>query len=368
MTNKPTIKDITNYLETIAPLALQESYDNAGLIVGDDSKEVKGVLICLDSTEEVVDEALKNNCNLVIAHHPIVFSGLKKLNGKNYVERTVIRAIQNNIAIYAAHTNLDNIQQGVNAKICERIGLTNCKILAPKGNLLKKLVTFCPVEHVEKVRKALFDAGCGRIGNYDECSFNAEGTGTFRGGENANPFLGERGKQHHEREIRIETVFESYNEQAVINALFASHPYEEVAYDIYALGNIYQNIGSGMIGDLSSPMDEKEFLKHLKSAMKTGCVRHTKLSGKKVAKVAVCGGAGSFLLNDAIRNKADVFVTADFKYHQFFDADGKIVIADIGHYESEQFTKELFHDLLVKKFSTFAVRLSEVGTNPVNYF
>ncbi len=368
MIDKPTIKDITNYLESIAPLALQESYDNAGLIVGNDSAEVKGILICLDSTEEIINEAIKHNCNLVIAHHPIVFSGLKKLNGKNYVERTVIKAIQNNIAIYAAHTNLDNIQRGVNAEICKRLGLKNCKILSPKKNLLKKLVTFCPFEQTEKVRQALFNAGCGHIGNYDECSFNAEGTGTFRPGEGTNPFVGEKGKQNLEKEIRIETIFESYNESKVIRALFESHPYEEVAYDIYALSNTYQNVGSGMIGELSSPLSEPDFLNHLKSTMKTGCIRHTKLTGKKVSKVAVCGGSGSFLLDDATREKADFFVTADFKYHQFFDADGKIVIADIGHYESEQFTKELFHDLLVKNFSTFAVRLSEVDTNPVKYF
>ncbi len=363
-----TIKDVTGYLESLAPLDLQESYDNAGLIVGNDSTEVKGILVCLDSIEEVLDEAVKNNCNLIVAHHPIVFSGLKKLNGKNYVERTIIQAIQQNIAIYAAHTNLDNVQQGVNAKICERIGLKNSRILSPKKNLLKKLVTFCPVEYIEKVRSAIFEAGCGRIGKYDECSFNAEGTGTFRGGADSNPFVGEKGKQHHEKEIRLETVFESHLEPVVIRALLEAHPYEEVAYDIYPLSNSYQGIGSGMIGELVTAMSETEFLKHLKSVMKAGSIRHTRLTGKKVSSVAVCGGSGSFLLSDAIRQKADVFVTADFKYHQFFDADGKVVIADIGHYESEQFTKELLRDFLVKKFSTFAVRLSEVDTNPVNYF
>ncbi len=363
-----TVKQITTFLETIAPLALQESYDNAGLIIGDENIEVKGVLICLDSTEDVIEEALKHGCNLIIAHHPIVFSGLKKLNGKNYVERTVIKAIKNNVAIYAAHTNLDNVLEGVNAKICERLGLKNCTILSPMKNLLKKLVTFCPVDHAEKVRTALFDAGSGQIGNYDECSFNAEGTGTFRAGEGTSPFVGEKGKQHHEKEIRIETIFESYLETKIIRALLETHPYEEVAYDIYSLDNSYRETGSGMIGELEAPMEEIAFLALLKSTMKTGCVRYTKLTGKKITRVAVCGGSGSFLLNDAIRQGAQVFVTSDFKYHQFFDADGKIVIADIGHYESEQFTKDLFHDLLVKNFSTFAVRLSEVGTNPVNYF
>ncbi len=363
-----TIREITDYIETLAPPDLQESYDNSGLIIGDPSTQVKGILICLDSTEDVVEEAIKQNCNLIIAHHPIVFSGLKKLNGKNYVERTVIKAIRSDIAIYAVHTNLDNVQQGVNAKICEQLGIKNFSILSPKKNILKKLVTFCPVDHAGVVRDALFQNGCGNIGNYDECSFNTDGTGTFRGGENTKPFVGEKGKRHEEKEVRIETIFESFNEQKVIRALLASHPYEEVAYDLYPLSNSHQGVGSGMIGELASPMPETDFLRNLKSAMKTGIVRHTRLTGREVLRVAVCGGSGSFLLNDAIRQGAQVFVTADFKYHQFFDAERKIVIADVGHYESEQFTKELIRDLLVKKFPTFAVRLSEVGTNPVNYF
>jgi dinuclear metal center YbgI/SA1388 family protein len=363
-----TIKDVTGYLEKIAPPVLQEPYDNAGLIVGKDLTEIKGILISLDCTEAVLDEALKRNCNLIISHHPIIFSGLKKLNGKNYVERVVIKAIQNNIAIYASHTNLDNVHGGVNKKICDQIGLTNCRILSPKKNILQKLVTFCPNEHAGKVRTALFEAGAGHIGNYDECSYNVEGYGTFRGGEGTQPFAGEKGKQHHENEVRIETVFPSYLQSAIVASLLNAHPYEEVAYDIYSLGNAHQQVGAGMVGELEKEMDEKDFLQHLKTSMRTECIRHTALLNKKVKKVAVCGGAGSFLLNDAIRAAADVFVTGDFKYHQFFDADNKIIIADIGHYESEQFTKELFAELLVKNFSTFAVHLSKTVTNPIIYF
>jgi dinuclear metal center YbgI/SA1388 family protein len=363
-----TIKDVINYLETVAPTALQESYDNAGLIVGDESKEVKGVLICLDSTEAILDEALKKNCNLIIAHHPIVFSGLRKLNGKNYVERVVIKAIQNNLAIYTAHTNLDNVQAGVNKKICDRLGLKNCRILSPKKNILRKLVTFCPIEHAEKVRASLFEAGAGHIGNYDECSYNIEGYGTFRGGEGTDPFVGEKGKQHRENETRVESIFPAYLQSKIISNLLKAHPYEEVAYDIYALENSHQQVGSGMVGELENEMPEKDFLKHVKSVMKTDCIRHTALLNKKVKRVAVCGGAGSFLLNDAIRERADVFISGDFKYHQFFDADNKVLIADIGHYESEQFTKELFAELLKQNFSTFAAHLSETVTNPINYF
>lgn len=362
------IKDLTDYLEQIAPLSLQESYDNAGLIVGDPSTEITGVLLCLDSTEEVIREAVKTGCNLVIAHHPIIFSGLKKLNGKNYIERTVIAAIQNNVAIYAAHTNLDNVHTGVNRKIAETLGLKDLTILSPKQQTLRKLVTFAPHTSAEKVRTALFEAGAGSIGDYDSCSFNVEGQGTFRGNENSNPFVGEVGKLHQEAETRMEVIYEKWKEKSMLQALFASHPYEEVAFDLYSLENKNPEVGSGMIGALPVPLQAAKFLELLKKSMKTACIRHTALINKGIEKVAVCGGSGSFLLNEAISAGADIFITADFKYHQFFDADNRIIIADIGHYESEQFTIELFRALILKKFPTFAVRLTEVNTNPVNYY
>jgi len=363
-----TIKEVVTYLESFAPLSLQESYDNAGLIVGDYQNDVKGILISLDCTEDIISEAISNKCNLVISHHPVIFNGIKKLNGKTFVERTVIKAIKNEIAIYAIHTNLDNVLDGVNRKIGEKLGLKNLRILSPKKNQLRKLVTFCPDEQAEKVRSALFEAGCGNIGRYDECSFNVQGTGTFRALEGANPFVGKKGIRHSEQETRIECVFQAHLEGQILKALFSSHPYETVAYDIYALENYNQDKGSGMIGELTEEVEEKEFLKNLKSAMQTQCIRHTALLNKKVKKVAICGGSGSFLLEDAIKSGADFFVTADYKYHQFFDADKRIVIADIGHYESEQFTSELLKELLVRNFSTFAVRLTELVTNPVQYY
>ena len=362
------IKEITTYLERIAPLTYQESYDNAGLIVGNPDAEVSGAVICLDSTEAVIDEAIENKCNLVIAHHPIVFSGLKKITGKNYIERTVIKAIQNNIAIYAIHTNLDNVHNGVNAMICEKLGLVNCKVLSPKTGLLKKLFTFCPSEKADEVRNALFTAGAGHIGNYPECSYNTEGFGTFKAVEGADPYVGEIGEQHREPEIKIEVIFPAYQERKIVQALCQAHPYEEVAYDIIALENENNNVGSGMIGEYENSMDPQEFLNLLKERMKTACIRHTHLPDKKVKKIAVCGGSGSFLLNRAIAEQADFFVTADFKYHQFFDTDNKIVIADIGHYESEQFTIALLHKIVSKKFSNFAVRLTKINTNPINYY
>lgn len=362
------IKEITNYLEDFAPLKLQESYDNAGLILGDKNAEVSAALITLDVTEAIVDEAIERKAGLIIAHHPIVFSGLKKITGKNYVERTLIKAIKHDVAIYAAHTNLDSVTGGVNGKICEKLGLENCKILQPAGGMLKKLVTFVPVDHANKVREAVFAAGAGNIGNYDSCSFNTHGQGTFRGSDTTNPFVGKKGEQHYENEMRVETVFPDYLQGKVINALTKAHPYEEVAYDIYSLDNNFDQIGAGMIGTLPKEKEEKTFLRQLKKTFGLKVIRHTALQEKKVKKIAICGGAGSFLLNQAIAAGADVFVTGDFKYHQFFDAENKIVIADIGHFESEQFTKELFYELLTKKFPKFAVHLSEVNTNPVFYF
>lgn len=362
-----TLSALIQHLESFAPPALQESYDNSGLITGSPEWEVNGVLVTLDCTEEVVQEAISKGCNVVVAHHPIVFSGLKRLNGKNYIERTVIKAIQNNIAIYAIHTNLDNVRAGVNKKIADRLGLRSTKVLAPKRGILRKLVTFAPMDNAEPVRMALFAAGAGSIGHYDQCSFNLNGTGTFRPGLEANPVLGQRGSMHAEQEVRIEVVYEFWKEAAILKALRAAHPYDEIAYDLYPLENTLQDAGAGMIGELENPMDEAGFLHFLKEAMKTGMVRHTRYLGKKVKKIAVCGGSGSFLLNDAKRAGADVLVTADFKYHQFFDAENQLIIADIGHFESEQFTGELLSDLISEKFPTFAVRLTEVNTNPVHY-
>ncbi|WP_266364425.1 Nif3-like dinuclear metal center hexameric protein [Tellurirhabdus rosea] len=373
-----TIRDITTYLETWAPLAYQESYDNAGLIVGDPATPVTGVLVTLDATEAVVEEAIARGCNLIVAHHPIVFKGLKKLNGRNYVERTVIKAIRAEVAIYASHTNLDSIVGGVNYKIAEKLGLQNVRILAPKSDTLMKLVVFVPTEAADpefagatqRVLDALYEAGAGQIGNYDRCSFRLAGTGTFRGNESSNPNLGERGVEESASEDRIEVIFPAHRQTAIMAALRKKgvHPYEEVAHYLTLLDNRNQEVGSGAVGDLPEAMDEPAFLAYLKEKMALPLIRHTPLPGRSVRRVAVCGGAGGFLLNDAVRAGAEVFITADYKYHEFFDADGRIIIADIGHFESEQYTKELIQQQLLKKFDTFAVILSETVTNPVNYF
>jgi dinuclear metal center YbgI/SA1388 family protein len=362
------IKEITDFLEQFAPLSLQEKYDNCGLLTGNSLMVVNKVLITLDTTEKVIDEAIEIGANLIISHHPIIFNGLKQINGKNYIERTIIKAIKNDIAIYAIHTNLDNVELGVNQKICEKLDLINTKILENKHDVLSKLVTFVPIESVEKVRNAIFDSGAGHIGNYDCCSFNIDGNGSFRALEKSNPYVGKIGETHFENEIRIETIFPKYNTSKVIKALLNSHPYEEVAYDIYSLENTMDSIGAGMIGELKNEMNDIDFLKFLKNAFNLEILKHSPFINKKIKKVAVCGGSGSFLLYKAKQEKADVFITGDIKYHQFFDAENQIIIIDIGHYESEIFTKNLIYDLLTKKFPKFALHFSNINTNPIKYF
>jgi len=362
------IKEILLALEKLAPVSLQEEYDNAGLTIGQPDGETQGCLVCIDVNESVIDEAVRKNCSLIISHHPVIFKGLKRLTGQTMTERTVAKAIRENIAICSMHTNLDNVFEGVNRILCQQLGLVNLSILRKTSGLLKKLVTFCPVDYAGKVREALFSAGAGHIGNYDQCSFNAEGMGSFRAGVNANPFVGEVGEIHFEKEVRIETIFPAYKQRSIIGALFGSHPYEEVAYDIYPLENEFDQAGAGMVGELEQKMTEVEFLQKIKDVLKVPCIRHSPLLGKMVGTIAVCGGSGSFLLPDAIHQNADFFVSADIRYHQFFDADGKIVIVDTGHYESEQFACNLLADYLKKKFVNFAVQISETPVNPVNYF
>ena len=361
------VQSICNLIEKVAPLALQESYDNAGLLVGNSQLEVIGVLATIDITEEVIDEAIKKNCNLIISHHPLIFSGIKRLVGQNEVQRCVAKAIKNDIAIYAAHTNLDNVLQGVNGKIADKIGLVKRRILQPKQNSLLKLITYVPRLHSYRVREALFEAGAGQIGNYDACSFNVEGTGTFRGNENAVPFVGEINQMHAETETRIEIILPDYLKPKVLEALLKSHPYEEPAYDFISLENAWKEVGAGIVGELETEEDEMEFLKRIKNVFNCSAIRHTNLIGKKIKRVAVVGGAGSSFLLDAIKVEADVFITGDFKYHEFFDAENRILIADIGHFESEQFTKEIFLEIISKKMTTFAVQISDIKTNPINY-
>jgi dinuclear metal center YbgI/SA1388 family protein len=362
------VQDITSLLEKLAPPALQENYDNAGLLTGNNSWECTGILVSLDVTEAVVMEAAEKKCNLIVAHHPVIFSGLKKITGSNYVEQTIITAIKNDIAIYAIHTNLDNVLHGVNAKLADKLGLINRQVLLPKQGGLKKLFVFVPNAHAAQVREAIYNAGGGHIGNYSECSFNSSGIGTYKAGEGSEPFLGTIGHQHTEAETKIEIVFPLWLEKELVKAMKAAHPYEEVAFDIVSLDNTHAAIGSGLVGDLPMLMSENELLTLVKAKFGLSVIKHTALKGKPVKKVALCGGAGSFLTKAAISAGADFYISADFKYHEFFDANGRLVIADIGHYESEQFTIALLSEFLQEKFPTFAVLKTGVVTNPVCYF
>jgi dinuclear metal center YbgI/SA1388 family protein len=361
------IKEIITVLEEMAPLAYAEDFDNVGLLIGNTNDEATGILVCHDALENVIDEAISKKCNLVVCFHPILFSGLKKITGKNYVERAVIKAIKNDIAIYAVHTALDNHKNGVNKIFCDALGLKETKILVPKENFIQKLVTYTIPENTEQVRNALFDAGAGKIGNYEDCSFNSQGIGTYLGNENSNPEIGERFEFVEAKEIKIEVTFEKHLRSKVLKALFSNHVYEEIAYEIYDLKNAHQNIGLGMIGELDKPMDEKEFLQFVKEKMECGSIRHSAFTGKKIKKVAVLGGSGSYAIKNAIQANADVFLTADLKYHQFYEAENQLLLADIGHFESERFTKNYIVDFLKKKIPNFAIIFSEENTNPVKY-
>ncbi len=363
-----TIGEIISALEKFAPLHLQEDYDNAGLITGNASSACTGVLLSLDATDEVVQEAIRRNCNLIIAHHPIVFKGLKKFNGKNYVERAIIAAIKNDIAIYASHTNIDNVIHGVNGKMADKLELIHRRILAPKAGLICKLQLYIPQNHVAQMENTLFEAGAGHIGNYSECSFVSEGIGSFKPEDGAQPFVGSLGDRHTEKETKIEMIFPIWLKNKVLNAMKDAHPYEEVAYEITSLENINQQTGAGIIGEWQEALYERDAMEKIKSVFGLQVIRHTPFTGKKIKKLAICGGAGSFLTKTAIAQGADMLITADVKYHEFFDAEGRLILADIGHFESERYTIDLFADVLRQKFPNFALLKSEVNTNPVQYF
>ena len=361
------VQDVINHLEELAPLSYAEDFDNVGLLVGDKSSKVTGILVTLDTLEAVVDEAIEKNCNLIVSFHPIIFKGIKSLTGKSYVERVVLKAIKNNISIFAIHTALDNALQGVNDKICEQLGLVNRLILIPQVGTIKKLTTYVPENKASTLRDALFQSGAGSIGNYNNCSFNVNGIGTFNGNENSNPSIGEKGITQYEEEVKLTVTFQKHLESKILQTLFKNHPYEEVAYEVTTLENKNQHIGMGMIGEFKNAMSETSFLEHLKTTMQTKCIRHSSLLDKPIKKVAILGGSGSFAINAVKDSGADAYVTADLKYHDFFTAENKLLLADIGHYESEQYTKNLLVAYLTKKIPNFAVVLSNTNTNPVKY-
>jgi dinuclear metal center YbgI/SA1388 family protein len=361
------IQDVIDHLEELAPLHYAEDFDNVGLLVGNKKEKVKGILVTLDTLESVVDEAIEKNCNLIVSFHPIIFKGLKKINGNSYVERVIIKAIQHNISIFAIHTALDNCLQGVNDIICDTLNLKNKQILLPKLGTIKKLTTYVPIENADELRSALFKSGAGTIGNYENCSFNIEGIGTYQGNNLSNPVKGKKGEWHKENETQISLTFQKHLESKILKTLFEHHPYEEVAFEVTTLDNYNQTIGMGMVGELDKESKIEDFLAFVKQKMNVSVIKHSKITKKNVKRIAVLGGSGSFAIQAAKSANVDVFITSDLKYHDFFSAEDQILLADIGHYESEQFTKSFLADYLSKKITNFAVVLATTNTNPVKY-
>ena len=361
------IKDVIRIIEEIIPPVYAEDFDNTGLLTGNSEQDLKGILITHDSLEPVIDEAIMRGMNFILSFHPIIFKGLKSITGKNYVERSIIKAIKNDIAIYAVHTALDNQHFGVSGILAQQLGLQNQKTLIPQTHSLRQLVTYAPVDKAEKIREALFSVGAGKIGHYENCSFNVTGTGIFKALEKAQPYVGERGKLHYEEEERISLIFPKHLQDSIIRKLREVHPYEEVAYEIIRLENYNPEIGMGIIGELEQTVDEKEYLAYLKNKLNLSCIRYSGLREKPISKVAVLGGSGSFAIQAALKAGADIFITSDIKYHEFYQSENQMIIADVGHYESEQFTKIFLYEQLIKKIRNFAVAISEINTNPVNY-
>jgi dinuclear metal center YbgI/SA1388 family protein len=361
------LNQLADILEQLAPLAYAEDFDNVGFLTKH-TNNVSGILVCHDALETVLEEAIAKKCNVVVCFHPILFAKIKKITGSNYVERAIIKAIKNDIAIYAIHTALDNHQQGVNKILCDALGLLHPKILIPKENYIEKLVTYCPVAETDKLKKALFSAGAGHIGNYSECSFVSNGLSSYKGNENTNPTIGIPNIYHEEAESKIEVIYEKHLQSKIIKALHEVHIYEEVAYEIYSLQNKQQEIGLGMYGELPNAMNETDFLEMVKKKMQCGVIRHSDFLNKNIQKVAVLGGSGAFAIEAAKREGVDAFLTADLKYHDFYTAENKLLLADIGHFESERYTKNYIVGFLKEKITNFAVQLSEVNTNPVKYF
>ncbi|WGH26861.1 MAG: Nif3-like dinuclear metal center hexameric protein [Candidatus Bostrichicola ureolyticus] len=358
------VKDVTNAVDKLAYPEYAENYDNVGLLIGDYDNNISKILITLDITEAVLKEAIDNKYNLIISYHPIIFNGIKKIIGSNYRERIIISAIKHDISIYVIHTNLDVMPNGTNYYIGKRLGLIKQKILIPKLGCIKKLTTYVPKKYANIVRTSLFKVGAGNIGNYDYCSFNLEGIGSFRGKKDSNPFIGNKGEINFKEETCINVIFPRHKERLVIEAMIKNHPYEDVAYEVFDINNQY--FGLGTVGFLKESMSEKYFFSFLKEKMCTNNIRHSSFLNKPIKKVALIGGSGSFGLFYAKEVNADIFISSDFKYHHFFETN--ILIADIGHYESEQFTKDLIETYLRDKFPNLVIFKSKINTNPVNYY
>jgi dinuclear metal center YbgI/SA1388 family protein len=364
----PLIRDIINVLETAAPLHLQESYDNAGLSCGNPYLECSGALVALDLTMEVIHEAILHNKNLIITHHPPIFKGIKQLVYGDAVSDLLIACIKNDICVYASHTNLDNVLQGVNGEIAARLNLQKTRVLQPLSGTHRQLVAFVPEKNEESIKSALFEAGAGTVGLYDECSFSTAGTGTFRPLKGSNPFTGKLNTRSNEQEVRLEFIYPVHLENRILEALHMAHPYETVAYSVYPLANKFGELGAGIIGELDEPVTVQHFFEQVKNKFHTGIIRHSEIFKPTISRIAICGGSGKSLIINALKNNADLFLTSDLGYHDFFLAGKQMILADMGHFESEQFTSDLILRLINEKIPTFAVQKAASKTNPVNYF
>lgn len=360
------IKEILGHLDTLAPFKYTESFDNTGLLIGDSNQSVTKALICLDVTDQVIDQAIAEGYDLIIAFHPLIFKGLKSIGTQDRVGRCVTRLIRHDIALIAIHTNLDKSMQGVNQMISQKIGLDAMRFLMPEQTM-SKLVTYVPHAHVDVVRESLIQAGAGQIGEYGGCSFSSLGEGTFIPSKNSNPYVGEKEKMHREAEARLEMLVPHHLKSKAVQSLLAAHPYEEVAYDLYPVEVGGSIAGMGMVGELAKPMSPKAFLSHLQTVFGTPNIRYSAYN-KQIQTVAVLGGSGAFALGAAMGCGADALVTADLKYHDFFIPQEQLMLIDIGHFESEQFTLQILKDYLSKKIINFAFDLTSVNTNPVCYF
>ena len=362
------VQELLKTLEQWAPTAYAEDFDNVGLLIGNSQSKCSGVMITLDCTEAVINEAIADNCNVIISFHPILFSGLKKITGANYVERVAIKAIEHKISIIALHTRLDNHPDGVSNILCKRLKIKKSQVLIPKKDNLKKLVVYVPENYTEAILESLHKAGAGNLENYKECSFLLEGTGRFMGIDKSNPHIGKPSEKISLKEIQINVVFESHLYHDIQKALREAHPYETIAYEVYSLINSFSEVGMGRIGSLKKEMDLSSFLNFVKKQLNSKVIRHSPPTNKLIKKVAVLGGSGSFAIEDAKRQGADAFITADLKYHQFYQGEKSLLLVDVGHYESEQYIKNLIFDYLTEKLPSFAFVLSRTKTNPVNYF
>lgn len=362
------LKTLLAGLEQWVPFVWQENYDNAGLILGDPNQQIRKALVCFDVTPEVVDEAVRNEADLILSHHPAIFKGIKRINPASRLGYMLKQSLCHDIAWCALHTNLDNTLSGVNSWLCEHLGLQEVRPLVPLQGIYGKLQVYVPEAYAEKLRQALAEAGCGAGTKYDTCSYTSRGEGRFRAGSQAHPFTGRIGELHCEAECKIECLYPLHKTRQVLDVLRTNHPYEEPAFDLLPLQNEAVEQGAGAIGILPETMQERELLDKLKELTGVHCIRHSGFQGRRIKKIALCGGSGGSFIANACGQKADVYITGDLKYHDFTDTEPGTWLVDIGHFESEKFAMELIFRFIRKNFPNFAVSISEQAKNPVSFY